>query len=65
MNTWTKKSFNLYNDDKYLDKLHDIYPMLDNETRDLNHQIIQELEKYFMNKDKNLFKLLLKQEKFL
>lgn len=65
MNTWTKKSFNLYNDDKYLDKLHDIYPMLDNETRDLNHQIIQELEKYFMNKDnKNLFKLLLKQEKF-
>jgi len=65
MNIWTEKSFKLYNSYKYLDKLHSIYPMLDNKARELNHKTIQDLRKYFINKDnKNLFKLLLKQEKF-
>lgn len=65
MNIWTQRSFNLYNSPGYLDRLHEIYPMLDNDTRELNPSVEKQLRTYFYDRDnEKLFKLLLKQEKF-
>lgn len=65
MNSWTEKSFNLYNSPNYLDKLHAIYPMLDNDTRELEPSVKEKLKIYYDERNnKELFKLLLKQEKF-
>jgi len=65
MNIWTQNSFSLYNSPNYLDKLHEIYPMLDNDTRELNSSIKKQLETYYTDRNnEELFKLLLEQEKF-
>ncbi|MDV3428333.1 MAG: restriction endonuclease [Bacillota bacterium] len=65
MNNWTQNSFNLYNSPNYLDMLHEIYPMLDNDTRELSSSIKKQLETYYADRNnEELFKLLLEQEKF-
>lgn len=65
MNNWAQNSFSLYNSPNYLDMLHEIYPMLDNDTRELSSSIKKQLETYYTEKNnEGLFKLLLEQEKF-
>ncbi|MFA6941745.1 MAG: hypothetical protein WCQ54_12345 [Clostridiaceae bacterium] len=39
MNIWTQNSLHLYNSPNYLDMLHEIYPMFDNDIRGLNSSI--------------------------
>lgn len=65
MNFWTKKSFELYNNPNYLDRLHTIYPMLDNEIREVDSSVRKKLQVYYTERNNHeLFKLLLEQDKF-
>ena len=65
LNAWTAQSFNLYNQPGYLDLLYKIYPMLDNNIRTLSPELKSLLKTYYDNRDdKNLFNLLIKQNKF-
>lgn len=65
MNKWTEKSFDLYDSVGYLDRLHNIYPMLDNPPRPLDPDLKDYLEDIFNKKDdEKLFKILIEQDKF-
>ncbi|WP_195955887.1 restriction endonuclease [Clostridium saudiense] len=65
MNIWTKKSFKLHNSYGYLDKLNEIYPMLDNSERELDMFIKEDIkEAYTTKNDAKLFSLLLPLKKF-
>ena len=64
MNEWIKKSFDL---DKtaYLDKLYKVYPMLDNERREIDENLKKDIKSaYDKKKNIELFNLLLKLKKF-
>ena len=66
MNIWTKKSFNLHNSYGYLDKLNEIYPMLDNSERELDMFIKEDIkEAYTTKNDAKFIKLLLTLKKIL
>ena len=65
MNIWTNKSIELANQRNYLDLLFKIYPMSVNLRRELKKKDIDDIKKYFNNKDsKNLLNVLLAQEIF-
>lgn len=65
MNFWTNRSFNLYDAPNYLDMLHLVYPMLDNDIRELSTPVKEKLRVHFTNRNNHeLFKLLLEQDKF-
>jgi len=65
MNPWTHKSFTLYDDFQYLDRLASIYPLQENEVRTIEPELKEKLRVAFHNRDNNtLFNLLLKQKKF-
>lgn len=65
MNTWIKNSFDLHNSYGYLDKLSDIYPMLNNEVRELDEKLKTKIyNAYTSRNDIELFKLLLPLNKF-
>lgn len=65
MNSWTKESFKLHKSYGYLDKLYQIYPMLDNPKRELDKSIKNKIKKAYDSRDNNtLFNLLLPLKKF-
>lgn len=65
MNKWTEKSFKISYEKGYLDNLHNIYPMLDNKTRELDLTIKNKLKIAFEKKDNELLlKTLLRLNKF-
>ena len=65
MNIWTNKNIELANQRNYLDLLFKIYPMSVNLRRELKKKDIDDIKKYFNNKDsKNLLNVLLAQEIF-
>ena len=65
MNEWTEHSFNLHNSTSYLDNLHEVYPISENDTRSLDSDLKNEIyELYNDKKDKDLFTRLLSIDKF-
>ena len=65
MNKWTQRSFEISYENGYLDKLHDVYPILDNGVRELDAITKGKLKTAFEKKDDALlFKALLTLNKF-
>ena len=65
MNIWTKKSIELANQRNYLDLLFKIYPMSVNLRRELSEKTVDDITKYFDEKDsKRLLNILLSQDIF-
>ena len=65
MNKWTQISFEISYENGYLDKLHDVYPILDNGVRELDAITKGKLKTAFEKKDDALlFKALLTLNKF-
>lgn len=65
MNLWTEKSITLANETNYLDRLHDIYPMAVNPSRDIKAEARERITQCFAERDSiNLIKVLLSQEIF-
>lgn len=65
MNPWTKKSIEIANEQNYLDRLLDVYPMNPEGPRELDPQKWSEVEKYFSDRNlPELIKTLLKFDLF-
>lgn len=65
MNFWTNKSIKLANGKEYLDKLYNVYPIKQNEGREIDDLVINKIKESYTKKDKiNLVKNLLEVEVF-
>lgn len=65
MNIWTRRSIEIANQENYLDLLFDVYPMSVNLRRCLSQRDINDIERFYDNKDGiNLLNVLLRQEVF-
>ncbi len=65
MNEWVQKSIEIANGKGYLDKLHEVYPVLQEVEREISAEVKKDLRKIYKTGDNlELIKTLLKLPKF-